>query len=108
MRDDISHGVTKILYAISQRKSRIKPHNTWTSIVASSVTIGFGGSVGAEAPIVLTGAATGSNLGRLFRMEQKTLMLLVGCGAAVQLPVSLRRRLPGWFCDRGLVARPGR
>ena len=56
VRDDISHGVTKILYAISQRKSRIKPHNTWTSIVASSVTIGFGGSVGAEAPIVLTGA----------------------------------------------------
>ena len=82
VRDDISHGVTKILYAISQRKSRIKPHNAWTSIVASSVTIGFGGSVGAEAPIVLTGAAIGSNLGRLFRMEQKTLMLLVGCGAA--------------------------
>lgn len=82
VRDDISHGVTKILYAISQRKSRIKPHNMWTSILASSVTIGFGGSVGAEAPIVLTGAAIGSNLGRLFRMEQKTLMLLVGCGAA--------------------------
>ena len=59
VRDDISHGVTKILYAISQRKSRIKPHNAWTSIVASSVTIGFGGSVGAEAPIVLTGAAVG-------------------------------------------------
>ncbi len=82
VRDDISHGVTKILYAISQRKSRIKPHNMWTSIVASSVTIGFGGSVGAESPIVLTGAAIGSNLGRLFKMEQKTLMLLVGCGAA--------------------------
>jgi CIC family chloride channel protein len=82
VRDDISHGVTKILYAISQRKSRIKPHNIWSSMVASSLTIGFGGSVGAEAPIVLTGAAIGSNLGRLFRMEQKTLMLLVGCGAA--------------------------
>ena len=82
VRDDISHGVTKILYAISQRKSRIKPHNMWSSLMASSVTIGFGGSVGAEAPIVLTGAAIGSNLGRLFRLEQKTLMLLVGCGAA--------------------------
>lgn len=82
VHDDISHGVTKILYAISQRKCRIKPHNTWTSIVACGVTIGFGGSVGAEAPIVLTGAAIGSNLGRLFRMEQKTLMILVGCGAA--------------------------
>lgn len=82
VKDDISHGVTKILYAISQRKSRIRPHNTWSSLVASSVTIGFGGSVGVEAPIVLTGAAIGSNLGRLFRLEQKTLMLLVGCGAA--------------------------
>jgi len=82
VRDDISHGVTKILFAISQRKSRIKPHNMWSSLVASSVTIGFGGSVGAEAPIVLTGAAIGSNLGRAFRLEQKTLMLLVGCGAA--------------------------
>jgi CIC family chloride channel protein len=82
VKDDIGHGVTKILYAISQRKSRIKPHNTWSSLIASSITIGFGGSVGAEAPIVLTGSAIGSNLGRLFKMEQKTLMLLVGCGAA--------------------------
>ncbi|MDR1763241.1 MAG: chloride channel protein [Dysgonamonadaceae bacterium] len=82
VKDDIGHGVTKILYAISQRKSRIKKHNMWSSLVASSITIGFGGSVGAEAPIVLTGSAIGSNLGRLFKMEQKTLMLLVGCGAA--------------------------
>lgn len=82
VRDDISHGVTKILYAISQRKSFIKLHNVYTSIVASSITIGFGGSVGAEAPIVLTGSAIGSNLGRLFKIEQKYLMLLIGCGAA--------------------------
>jgi len=82
VKDDISHGVTKILHAISQRKSRIKTHNLWSSLTASSITIGFGGSVGAEAPIVLTGSAIGSNLGRLFKMEQKTLMLLVGCGAA--------------------------
>lgn len=82
VRDDISHGVTKILYAISQRKSFIKLHNIYTSIVASSITIGFGGSVGAEAPIVLTGSAIGSNLGRFFKVEQKYLMLLIGCGAA--------------------------
>ncbi|MCQ2336595.1 MAG: chloride channel protein [Paludibacteraceae bacterium] len=82
VKDDISHGVTKILFAISQRKSIIKPHNTWTSLVASSVTIGFGGSVGAEAPVVLTGSAIGSNLGRFFKLDQKTLMLMVGCGAA--------------------------
>lgn len=82
VKDDISHGVTKILYAISRRQSRIKRHNTWSSILASSITIGFGGSVGAEAPIVLTGSAIGSNLGSLFKMERRTLMLLVGCGAA--------------------------
>lgn len=82
VKDDISHGVTKILYAISQRKSIIKLHNVWSSVVASSITIGFGGSVGAESPVVLTGAAIGSNLGRAFKMDQKTLMLMVGCGAA--------------------------
>ncbi len=82
VKDDISHGVTKILFAISQRKSRIKPHNTYTSLIASSITIGFGGSVGAEAPIVLTGSAIGSNLGSFFRLEQRSLMILVGCGAA--------------------------
>ena len=82
VRDDISHGVTKVLSAISQRKSRLKPHNTWSSLIASAITIGFGGSVGAESPIVLTGAAIGSNFGRLFRLEQRNLMLLIGCGVA--------------------------
>ena len=82
VKDNISHGVTRVLYAISQRKSRLKPHNMYSSVVASSITIGFGGSVGAEAPIVYTGAAIGSNLGSLFRLDQRTLMLMVGCGAA--------------------------
>ena len=82
VRDDISHGVTKILYAISRKQSRIKRHNMWSSVCASAITIGFGGSVGAEAPIVLTGSAIGSNLGSIFRLDHKTLMLLVGCGAA--------------------------
>lgn len=82
VRDDISHGVTRVLYAISQNKSRLKRHNIYTSVLASSVTIGFGGSVGAEGPIVFTGAAIGSNLGRMFRMSPRILMILVGCGAA--------------------------
>lgn len=85
VKDDISHGVTRILYAISQKKSRVKPHNMYTSIIASSVTIGFGGSVGAEAPIVYTGAAIGSNIGSLFRMPPHVLMLMVGCGAAAAI-----------------------
>jgi CIC family chloride channel protein len=82
VKDNISHGITRILYAISQNRSRLKPHNTWSSVIASAITIGFGGSVGAEAPIVLTGSAIGSNLGKLFKLDSHTLMLLIGCGAA--------------------------
>lgn len=82
VRDNISHGVTRVLQAISQNKSRLKAHNMYTSLVASSITIGFGGSVGAEGPIVYTGAAIGSQLGSLFRMSPRVLMMLVGCGAA--------------------------
>ncbi len=82
VRDDIGHGVTKILFAIARKQSRIRPHNTWTSVVSSAITIGFGGSVGAEAPIVLTGSAIGSTLGSMFRLGGKQMMLLVGCGAA--------------------------
>lgn len=82
VKDNISHGITRVLYAISTKQSRIKKHNCWSSVIASGITIGFGGSVGAEAPIVLTGSAIGSNLGQLFKMDHKTLMLLVGCGAA--------------------------
>lgn len=81
VRDNISHGITRVLYAISTKQSRLKGHNTWSSIVASAITIGFGGSVGAEAPIVLTGSAIGSNLGKIFHLDNRTLMLLVGCGA---------------------------
>lgn len=82
VKDNISHGITRILYAISQNRSRLRSHNTWSSVIASAITIGFGGSVGAEAPIVLTGSAIGSNLGKLFKLDSRTLMLLIGCGAA--------------------------
>lgn len=82
VRDNISHGVTRVLYAISSNKSRLKKHNIYTSVLASSVTIGFGGSVGAEGPIVYTGAAIGSNIGQAFRLSPRILMILVGCGAA--------------------------
>ena len=85
VKDEISHGITRILYAISSKRSRLKGHNCWSSVIASAITIGFGGSVGAEAPIVLTGSAIGSNLGKLFNMDNKTLMLLVGCGAAAAI-----------------------
>lgn len=82
VKDDIGHGVSKILFAISRKKGRLKPHNTWSSMVASSMTIGLGGSVGAEAPIVLTGASIGSNLARIFKLNYRYVTLMIGCGAA--------------------------
>jgi len=82
VKDKIGHGVSRILFAMSKKSGIIKPHNTYSSIVGSTFTIGFGGSVGAEAPIVLTGAAIGSNLARIFRLNHKQIMLMIGCGAA--------------------------
>ena len=82
IKDNISHGVTKALLAVSRGESKIRPHNTWSSMLTSSITIGFGGSVGAEAPIVYTGAAIGSNLGRLAGLSYRNITLLLGCGAA--------------------------
>lgn len=81
IKDDLGHGVSKILAAISLNKGRIKPHNSFSSMITSSFTIGFGGSVGAEAPVVLTGASIGSNLGRFFKLDQADIMLMIGCGA---------------------------
>ena len=81
-REPISHGVTRVLYALALKKSRLKIHNMYSSLLASSVTIGFGGSVGAEGPIVFTGAAIGSNLGQAFRLRPQVLAMLVACGAA--------------------------
>ena len=82
VKDNIGHGVARILYAISKKNSILKPHNNYSSILASTITIAFGGSVGSEAPIVLTGASIGSTIGRLLRLNYKSITLLVGCGAA--------------------------
>ena len=82
VRDNIGHGISRILQSISKSNSIIKAHNMYTSLIASTLTVSFGGSVGLEAPIVLTGSAIGSNLGRYLRLDYKTITLLVGCGAA--------------------------
>jgi CIC family chloride channel protein len=82
VKDNIGHGISRVLYAISKKNSHLKAHNTWTSIVASTLTIGFGGSVGAEAPIVLTGSSIGSSIGRFFGLNYRSITLLIGCGAA--------------------------
>ncbi|MDE6083877.1 MAG: chloride channel protein [Muribaculaceae bacterium] len=95
IKDNISHGVTRVLYAISRNKSRLKLKNIYSSLIASSITIGFGGSVGAEGPIVFTGAAIGSNVGKAFRLSPKLLMLLVGCGAAAGIAGIFRAPIAG-------------
>lgn len=95
VKDDISHGVTRVLYAISRRKSRLKKKNCYASLIASSITIGFGGSVGAEGPIVFTGSAIGSNIGQAFRLSPKLIMLLVGCGAAAGIAGIFRAPIAG-------------
>lgn len=95
VKDNISHGVTRVLFAISRNKSRLKKKNCYASLVASAITIGFGGSVGAEGPIVFTGAAIGSNIGQAFRLSPKILMMLVGCGAAAGIAGIFRAPIAG-------------
>ena len=95
VRDNISEGVTRVLYAMSRRNSRIARHNCWTSIVGGATTIGFGGSVGPEAPIVLTGAAIGSNIGRLARLNYKHTTLLLCCGAGAALAAIFKAPITG-------------
>ena len=90
-------GSPKFYMPSPRRQGRIKRHNIWSSTIASAITIGFGGSVGAEAPIVLTGSAIGSNLGSVFKMEHRTLMLLVGCGAAGAILGIFKARLRDWY-----------
>ncbi len=95
VKESISHGVTKILYAIIHKGSKLKPHNTYSSILGGAVTIGFGGSVGPEAPIVMTGAALGSNIGRFFRMNYRNTTILLGCGAAGALAAIFKAPIAG-------------
>ena len=95
VRDNIGHGVTKVLLAVSRNESRIRPHNMWSSVLTSSFTIGFGGSVGAEAPIVYTGAAIGSNLGRVCGLSYRNITVLLGCGAAAAVAGIFKAPLAG-------------
>lgn len=82
VKDNIGHGVSRILFAISKKSGKLKTHNNYSSLIASTLTVGFGGSVGLEAPIVLTGSSMGSTFGQLFQLDYKTKTVLIGCGAA--------------------------
>ena len=95
VKDGISEGVTRVLYAMSRTDSRIKGHNCWTSVVGGATTIGFGGSVGPEAPIVLTGAAIGSNIGKLAKLNYKNITLLLCCGAGAAVAAVFKAPITG-------------
>ncbi|MBQ5931786.1 MAG: chloride channel protein, partial [Tidjanibacter sp.] len=95
IKDDISEGVTKVLKAMSTNSSAIKPHNCYSSVVGGALTIGFGGSVGPEAPIVLTGAAIGSNVGKIARLNYKQLTLLLCCGAGAAVAAIFKAPITG-------------
>lgn len=95
VKDNISEGVTRVLYAMSRRSSQIAGHNCWTSMVGGAVTIGFGGSVGPEAPIVLTGAALGSNVGKLAKLNYKNMTLLLCCGAGAAVAAIFKAPITG-------------
>ena len=95
VKDEISEGVTRVLYAMSRKDSRIARHNCWSSIVGGATTIGFGGSVGPEAPIVLTGAAIGSNVGKLAKLNYKQLTLLLCCGAGAAVAAIFKAPITG-------------
>lgn len=82
LKDTLGHGITNILYAISKKSGIIRRTLMYSRMITSAVTVGLGGSVGLEAPIVVTGSAIGSNFGRLFHLDYKRRTLLIGCGAA--------------------------
>lgn len=95
VKDNISHGVTKVLSAISQKASKMKSHNCYSSMIAGALTIGFGGSVGPEAPTVMTGSAVGSNFAKFFGLNHRQTTILLGCGAAAALAAIFKAPITG-------------
>lgn len=85
VKDNISHGVSIVLKSICKNDGKLRFHNVYSSMVASAITVGFGGSVGLEAPIVLTGSAIGSNMARFFRLNSKQTTLLLACGSTAAM-----------------------
>jgi chloride channel protein, CIC family len=95
VRDNIGHGISRVLYSISKNNSMLRPHNTYSSMIGSTLTVGFGGSVGLEAPVVLTGAAIGSNMARLMKLDYKTVTLMIGCGATAAIAAIFKAPIAG-------------
>lgn len=82
VKGQIGHGLPSVLLSLSRKGGVLPARNMYSSLVASTLTVAFGGSVGLEAPIASTGSAIGSNIGRFFRLSAHDVKLLLGCGAA--------------------------
>lgn len=95
IKDDLSHGVSKVMYAISRKGGKIRAHNCYSSMLTSTITVAFGGSVGLEAPIVYTGSAIASNISRFFRLDKHLTTILVGCGAAGAIAGAFKAPIAG-------------
>lgn len=95
VKEDIGHGVSKILQAISKKDARIKKHNTYSSMIGCSLTVGFGGSVGMEAPILYTGAAIGSNIGMFFKQNYRLRVILIAAGVSGAMAAIFKAPIAG-------------
>lgn len=97
LRKEIGHGIPGILYAIKKKKGEVSKHSMWSTIIASALTVGFGGSVGLEGPSVSTGASIGSNLARWLKLEYKQVVMLIGMGGAAALAAIFQAPMAGIF-----------
>ncbi|WP_240903201.1 chloride channel protein [Sphingobacterium sp. SGG-5] len=91
----MEHGITPIIYAISRRSSKIPVHNSYSQIITSAITVGFGGSAGLEAPIAYSGAAIGSNIGSFFGLNYREITLLLACGTAAGIAGAFNSPIAG-------------
>lgn len=97
VRGNVGHGLPMVLFAISRKKGVLPPRDMYSSLVASTLTVAFGGSVGLEAPIASTGSAIGSNIARFFRLSTQSVKLLLGCGAAGAIAGIFKAPIAGIF-----------
>ena len=95
VKSEPGHGIPGVLFAISRKNGLIKRHNTYSSIIASAFTVGFGGSVGLEGPTVSTGAAIGSNIGQMLRLNYKQITLMISVASAAAMAAIFQAPIAG-------------
>lgn len=95
IKKEVGHGIPYVLHALSRKNGAIEAHNMYSSIIGSSITVGFGGSVGLEGPVIATGSAVGSNIGRLFHLHYKDIILLIGCACAGSVAAIFKAPIAG-------------